>query len=242
MSEADAASWSPESHAEVRKLARLLRAPPERFDYLEAVDPRDLRAFREQVTSAVFDAHRGVLQRLAGASRLVPPSVLAKIAERVFGPMLCARVAGLVDVSRGADVAARLPTGFLADVAAELDPRRASQIIAEIPASTVAAVAAELATRQDWISIGRFVGHVPTATASASLQVLDDVALLQTSVVMDNPDQIGDVLRLLSAQRRADLLHTAAQHELRPFAARLLAQLDGDARAPTADEPDSNSA
>ena len=45
------------------------------------------------------------------------------------------------------DVAAKLPTEFLADVAVELDPRRASDVIAGMPAEQVAAVTRELTRR-----------------------------------------------------------------------------------------------
>ena len=41
---------------------------------------------------------------MALAARVVPVGVLAKIAEKVFGPLLCARIAGLVDVGRGVDL------------------------------------------------------------------------------------------------------------------------------------------
>ena len=121
------------SRAEILKLARVLDVEAERLEYLARVDADDLRAFREQVTDALFDAHVSVLQRMALAARLLPAPVLAKIAEKVFGPLLCARIAGLVDVGRGVDVAKRLQPRFLAEVAADLDPRRASAIISRIP-------------------------------------------------------------------------------------------------------------
>jgi hypothetical protein len=150
------------AEAEILKLARVLGVEPERLAYLARVDADDLQAFREQVTDTLFDANAAALQRMALAARVVPVGVLAKIAEKVFGPLLCARIAGLVDVARGVDVAKRLGTRFLAEVAAELDPRRADAIITRIPLDTVLAVAGELARKQDWITLGRFVGTCPT--------------------------------------------------------------------------------
>jgi hypothetical protein len=215
-----------ESHAEVLKLARLLKTPHERLDFLERVDAGDIRRLREQATDVLFDANLGVLHRMAGASKLLPVSVLARIAERVFGPLLCARFAGLIEVSRGVDVAGRLSPGFLADVAAELDPRRASEIIAGIPAATVRKVAHELVGRRDWITIGRFVGHLPDEAVSATLDAVHDEALLRVAFVLDDKDRIDHVVGLLPANRFAGLAEAAADHDLWPLTQDLLSHLD----------------
>ncbi|GAB3473789.1 hypothetical protein [Amycolatopsis cihanbeyliensis] len=213
------------AQAEVLKLSRLLKAPPERFDFLERVPPEDLRLLRERATDLLFDSNLGALRRMAVASRLLPGAVLARIAERVFGPALCARVAGLVDVPRGVDVARRLSPGFLADVAAELDPRRASEIISGIPAPTVAEVAGELAGREDWITLGRFVGHLPAPAVSASLARIPDAALLRIAFVIDEKDRIDHVIGLLPPERFAGLARAAAEHDLWPSALDLLSHL-----------------
>jgi len=218
------------SRAEILKLARVLDVTPERLEYLARVDADDLRAFREQVTDRLFDANLTVLQRMALAARLIPAPVLAKIAEKVFGPLLCARIAGLVDVSRGVDVAKRLDPPFLASVAADLDPRRASAIIARIPLETVVAVANELARREDWITLGRFVGHLPDPTVRRSLDVVDDPGLLRIAFVLDDKSRIDHVMSLLPKGRLAGLITAAgADEQLWAPALDMLAHL-GEAR------------
>ena len=202
-----------ESRAEILKLARVLGVEPERLAYLARVDPGDLRAFREQVTDTLFDANIAVLQRMALAARLLPGGVLAKIAEKVFGPLLCARIAGVVDVARGVDVAKRLHPRFLAEVAAELDPRRASAIITRIPLDTVLAVAAELTRREDWITLGRFVGHLPDPTVRRALEGIGDPGLLRIAFVLDDKSRVEHVVALLPAHRLGRLLTTAAADE-----------------------------
>ncbi|MEU3765207.1 hypothetical protein AB0E55_09115 [Amycolatopsis keratiniphila] len=201
------------SQAEILKLARVLGTSPERLSYLENVDAAELQAFREQVTDTLFDANLAALERMAMASKLVPSPILAKIAEKVFGPLLCARIAGLVDVSRGVDVAKRLKPPFLADVAAELDPRRASAIIARIPLDTVVEVAGELVRREDWITVGRFVGHLPDPTVRRALAVIGDEALIRIAFVLDDKSRIDHVLGLLPEARFRGLLQVAAADE-----------------------------
>lgn len=202
-----------DSRAELLKLARLLDKPAHQLSFLEQVDPDELRALREQVTTVLFDAHLGVLQRMANASKLLPPPVLAQIAERVFGPLLCARMAGVVEVSRGVDVAKRLSPTFLADVATELDPRRAGEIITRIPTDLVRSVAHELAAREDWIAIGRFVGSLPDEAMRDGLSEIDDAALLQVAFLLDDKDDVDGVVTLLSRQRIDGIVRRAAETE-----------------------------
>ncbi|WP_199434255.1 hypothetical protein [Qaidamihabitans albus] len=215
-----------EARAEILKLARVLDGPPERLDFLEDVSPEDIRALREQATDVLFDANGAVLRRMAAASRLLPAAVLARIAEKVFGPLLCARIAGLVDASRGVEIASRLPPDFLADVAAELDPRRAGEVIAGIPTGTVGAVARELVRREDWITVGRFVGHVPDDAVSASFDVLDDAAMLQVAFVLDDKSRASYILGLLPTTRYDGLVRAAAAHDLWPAAFDLLTRVE----------------
>jgi len=121
-----------QARAEVLRLARLLDRDPDELAYLEALGPADLRALRRRVTETLYDAHDGALRRLAAAGRLLPGALTATLAQRAFGPLLSARLAGLLDLDRAVDVAGRLPPPFLADVAGEMDPRRASALIASI--------------------------------------------------------------------------------------------------------------
>ncbi|MBB4685893.1 hypothetical protein [Amycolatopsis jiangsuensis] len=217
---------------EILKLARALDVDAARLGYLAEVDEADVRRLREQVTTTLFDANVVVLERMALASRLLPAPVVAKIAEKVFGPLLCARIAGLVDVSRGIDVAKRLSPQFLASVAAELDPRRATAIIVRIPLPTVLAVARELAGREDWITLGRFVGHLPDETVRRSVGLLDDAGLLRTAYVLDDKARVDHVLSLLPEGRLAQLVRAAAADEsLWEPALDLLGHLDEARRA-----------
>ncbi|MTD57188.1 hypothetical protein [Amycolatopsis pithecellobii] len=182
------------SDAEIRKLARALEVPPERLGYLRDVPVGELRALRARTTDVLYDAHLDVLERMAGASRLLPSPLLARLAERVFGPLLSARIAGLVEARHGVDIAKRLSSRFLADVAAELDPRRAAGIIAGLPAPVVTAVAAELARRRDWITIARFVDLLPRPTIMASVEAIPRDALPEVAELLDEPRRVRYLL------------------------------------------------
>src|SRR5437763_1086084 len=90
---------------EILKLARLLNIDPDGIAYLEQIPVEDVRQLREQVTDLLFTAHGSALNRLAAASKLLPIRVVATIGQRAFGPMLSARIAGLLEPSRAVEMA-----------------------------------------------------------------------------------------------------------------------------------------
>jgi hypothetical protein len=217
-----------QAQAEVLKLARLLHREPGSLAYLEQLSLDDLGALRDQVTEVLFSANRRTLARLAGTSKVLPAGVVATIAQRAFGPVLAASIASLLEPSRAVDVAAKLPPAFLADVAIELDPRRATDVIAQIPPAQVADVTRELVARGEYVTMGRFVGHLPDESVAAALGELDDRALLRVGFVLDQKKRIDHVVGLLDPGRYAGLID-AAEDDLWPQALDLLSHL-GKAR------------
>ena len=223
-----------DARAEVLKLARLLRRDPAALGYLEQVPSADIRALREEVTDMLFTAHGHVLGRLAAASRVLPVGLIAIIGERAFGPVLSARIAGMLEPSRAIDVAAKLATSFLAEVAVDIDPRRASGVIAGIPPQQVAAVTRELARREEHVTMGRFVGHMSDEAIRAALEVLDDRTLLQVGFVLEEKDRLDHIVSLLPERRLNGVTEAAAAANLWPEVLDLLVHLSEQRRAAVA--------
>jgi hypothetical protein len=189
------------AQAEILKLARLLQCEPEGLVYLDQVPLTDLCTLRARVTESLFTQHEAILRRLAAASRLLPVSLVASLAQNTFGPVLAARIAGLLDPERADEVGANLPTEFVADIAIELDPRRASAVIARIPAERIRQITQELARRQEYVTMGRFVGHLDDEALAAAINELNDEDLLETFVVMEDPPDLERLARLTDSER-----------------------------------------
>ena len=223
-----------EGHAEVLKLARLLGADPERFAYLEALQPADVRALRERATVRLYEGDRR-LHRVALAARIPPVPMTAWIAQHLFGPLLCARVAGLLDVGRAVGIAKRLAPDFIADLAIQLDPRRARDIIFALPPALVGEVAQVLTRRGEWIVMGRFVGHMPDASLQAAFDVIDDSGLLRISYFVEEKDQLDHVVRLLDTDRVRGAIRSANEHDLWPQALDLLTRVSPEQAGSLAD-------
>jgi hypothetical protein len=211
-------------HGEVLKLARLLQRDPESLRYLEKLDSEDLRQLREQVTEMLFSAHAGALGRIAMASRLLPVGVIAGIAERALGPVITARIAGMLEPSRAVEVAAKLSNPFLADVAAEIDPRRAGEVIALVPPDQIVAVTRELVARLEHVTIGRFVGRLSAAARLAALAVIDPATLVQVAFVVEDEPGLHQLFEDVPLERRHELIEAAAGAGL---AAQLLQLVSG---------------
>lgn len=222
-----AAGESIELRAEILKLARLLGLRPDELGYLEVVRPGELRQLREQVTELLFDSHLGVLGRLAAASRLLPVGVVAQMGEKAFGPLLSARITGLLDPDRAVELASRLPTGFLADVAVELDPRRASEVIRRIPPERIGAVSAELVGRGEYVTMGRFVGHLPEASIRAAIDASEPADTLQVALVLEDRDGLENLVGLAGPERIQAMLAAADGLGLREEAEELLERAGG---------------
>jgi hypothetical protein len=224
-------SSSIEARAEVLKLARLLQREPDSLAYLEGVPPADLRELRDQVTERLFSAHGKTLARLAAASRVLPTGLLATIGERAFGPLLCARVAGRLEPARAVDVAAKLSPAFLADVAVDLDPRRASDVIGRIPPAQVAAVAHELVARGEYVTLGRFVGHIGDDSLRAAVDEMDDSVLVQVAFVLEDKSHVDELANIVGEDRLLSMMRVAADDELWSEGLDLLAGLSPERRA-----------
>jgi hypothetical protein len=208
------AGQAPQVHAEVLMLARLLQREPESLAYLEPLAPADLRALRERVAEALFDSHSGSLSRIAAASRLLPVGLSASLGQTVFGPLLSARLTGLLDPGRAVEMAAKLPPVFLADVAVELDPRHASDMIVALPAERVAAATAELVARGEYVTMGRFVGHLSPEAMAAAVATMDDRSLLEVVFVLEDKTRLADLVAMLPESRIAGVIAAAADNDL----------------------------
>lgn len=213
------------SHAELVKLGRLLREPPERLRYLERLEPGQLRQLRELATAVHYDSDEDRFKRIAFASMLLPSGLTALIARKAFGALLCARIAGVLNTDHAIALAGHMPTEFLADLAVELDPRRASAIIAGMPPEQIAAVAEVLAARREFVAMGRFVGHMTDEAITQSLAVIDEPSLLRISYVLEGDEGLERVIRLMSSAQLRSAIRAATDHDLWPEALDLLARI-----------------
>lgn len=217
--------------AENIKLARQLCMPPSELGFLDRLDHDQLRKLREDVTAAMFDESKPHFERVAAATKLLPNKFIAIIAEKVVGPMLCARVVGLLKPDVALDITLRTTDKFLADAATEVDPRSATDLIGRVPVERIAKVTAIMVARKEYVTMGRFVDHVaPAAIGEVMLGIDDDEALLRTAFFIESKPVINDLLKYVPAERikRLAVLAGDGDHDLWAEALALMAHMDDE--------------
>ena len=201
-----------ETIAERTKLARLLSLEHEQLHHYHALDAQGLRALREALSDHFFDDSRAMLERVASASRLLPNALVASVGERSFGPMLCARITGLLTPERAASLAAHMPDAFLADVAMQLDPRSARGVLGRLETKRVVSVAQVLLARGEHLTLGRFVDFLALDVIGAVVDVIaEEAVLLDIAFYIEAKPRISELAGLLSAERLRRLVLAAGE-------------------------------
>ncbi|KAA1421596.1 hypothetical protein F0U44_04765 [Nocardioides humilatus] len=224
-----------ETAAEILKLERLLSLEHGTLEFLGEVAPSEIRTLREKATDSLFDTGAKSMARLAAAAAITPSALVATIAEKSFGPLMCARAAAAVDPAKAIDVAKRLSPDFLADATIELDPRRVARIIAGVPTELVEPVARELGRRKEHVTMGRFLAFVPDHSIVAAMTALSDEAMLRTAFVLEHKEALDHAVGLLPPERLPGVLRIASEQGLWAEALDLLDHLSHERRGPIAD-------
>ena len=221
------------SRAETAKLGRLLGVEdPEGPAFLLPVPAQELRAYREAVTDRLYDDDLELLQRTADAARLLPARTLAAIGERALGPLVCARLTGLLDPRRAIEISDHFTVDFLALLAAELDPRRAVELVTAITTDTVVAVSVAMAANGEHIAMGRFVAYLDEQALSLCVEALSDDDLLRVAFVMEGQERLPSVFEMIGAERTERMLAAAPRSGLAEEAKHVAGRLDSLRRSP----------
>jgi hypothetical protein len=217
-----------QTHAEIVKIAHLLQVPPAEIEYLAVCEPETLIEFRLQLVEIFYGDESSTLKRFAKVGNLLPSSVIASLTKEAVGPVLAARIAGFVDPKQAAAVVAKLPTGFVVDIATAIDPRRVGPVIGRLDDITVERISLELIKRHEYVTMGQFVGFATEAILRSSFNFASDEALLRTAFVAEDKERISVALKPQNDERIASIITTAAKGDLWPEAMDLLSQLSDD--------------
>ncbi|MDT4939520.1 MAG: hypothetical protein QOG80_3191 [Pseudonocardiales bacterium] len=216
------------ARAEVVKLAHELGADANALTFLRRTDDVRLAALRHSISGALFAIHEPRLRRIAGLSKLLPPALSAKIAENALGPMLCGRIAGVLDLGAAVRLAGHLPPAFLAEVSRFIDPERTAEIVRALPEDLVLRVARVLLDTDEYIVLGRFVAVVDERVAAHVIEMASGAQLLQSSCYAEDRTRIDALLAHASDDRLADALRAAHEADLFDEAVSLLAFIGVD--------------
>ena len=202
------------TRAEIAHLARELGTDEDALAFLEDRPAADVRALKADVARVLADDHRSVFAAMARAAKLLPTPILAPIAERAVGPMLCSKIAAELDPAFARKVVGAFSVPFLADLCRTLDAHAAGDVIAAIPSKRAVPVGFELLARRDLDTLAKFVDVVTPEAIPPVLEALDEDALLRIAVVAERRDRISAVFSMLDDARVLALVDAAVRTEV----------------------------
>lgn len=216
------------SRIEVTKLARELAVPETELMFLSASSPAELRELRRMTSSALFARNEDRVKLLAALSRMLPVSVTAKIAELALGPMLSARVAGVLDPREATRLASHLPARFLAALSPSLDPSRVAPIVRGLPEQLVVEVGRLLLSSGEHLTLARFVPVVESDVAMKVVSAATGADLLQVALYCDEPASLDGIAQRLSDDLLAEIIRAASTEQAYDAAVSLLSSLSAE--------------
>lgn len=200
--------------AEIEKLSRLLGVTTAELAFLNSLQSKAIREIAGRVSDTLHDSGEEKFRRIAKTTKLVPSSVSAAIAQRFLGPLASAMVAVNLDPKKAAELTGHLEPGFLAEVSLHLDPRRAEDIIARIPDDLVVRVAGELVAREEYITMGRFVGYVSRDAIIRAVESMAPDQVLHTAFFVEAEERFDEIVAALPDERLREVISTAATDDL----------------------------
>jgi hypothetical protein len=204
-----------ETEVALAKLARVLGVDPSEVGFLAHVSTDRLRTLRWQISDTLSAADAKRLAGVIAASRLLPVGLAATIGEKWFGPVLCARLVGLVDPQRGGQYARHLSVDFMADIATRTDPRVVGDLVHELNLKAMQRIATTLLERGDHLTLSHFVGHIPPDVVATILGAIDDnAAVVRIARYVEDLDDLDPVVALLPDERIVALVEAVEVDDL----------------------------
>lgn len=211
------------------KLARVLDVDAADVECFAHLDVDDLRAAHWHVVDVLGASDRRRLQGVVGASKLVPTGLAAKIGEKWFGPVLCARLVDLVEPSRAGSFAKHLSAEFMADITARTDPRGVGALTEHLEPATMQAIARVLVERDDHLTLSHFVGHLPAEVIVRILEGIDDhAAVVRIARYVDDLSHLDPIVALLGDERITALVRAVVADDLWVAGLHLFAHLGAE--------------
>jgi hypothetical protein len=190
------------TQSEIDKLGETLALDPDQLAFLSELPPEELRSLRVSVYERMFELDRVLFERLAMLGARLPAAATARVAERLFGPIISARVVAEMPTAPALAVAERVSPAFFADAAPYLDPRRLRDMIPRLPVERAVEVARELVSRGQFMTVSRFVDFVTDEQTRAVVDAIDDeAAILRVAFYMGSKNRMDHLFRTLAPER-----------------------------------------
>lgn len=202
--------------AELEKLETLIGAlPAPRKALASHCPPGQIRQIRDAILDDMHRVDAPIFSRLGCLAGSLPAKRAARLAVNC-GATVAAGTLPFVDALKVGKIARHLPVEVLTEITLKSDPRALRGLIRHIPTDKLAGVAVALIEQEQYIRAGQLADALPSAVVRQVLVLItDDAALLRTIFYMDEPDKLGDIIRLIDNERlNRIILSGLGNHEI----------------------------
>lgn len=219
-------------HGEIIKLARELGLEADELAFLAQAGRDDVHRLRVAVEDSLDERNGGIYRRIEASSRLLPPAVAVRIARGSFPPLITGRVSELIPADRSSKFLEHMPMSYMGELLLYMNPRRMVATVQSLPISQMAPMIRELERRDEYVTMGRFLGVLTDEQIPGVLEVIEDGrTLLLAGFHTEDPARLDGVVEAMSDEQVASVREAVAEHGLDDELAVMLDHLSPDLRA-----------
>lgn len=186
-----------ELDAELDKLARTLSCSvSDLADWQRVDDPAVVRRVAHATRRRLATSEAKRLRGVVGAAQKLPPKLVAGIAQRHFGPVLCAATLGSVHGGFAVKVSRHLSVPFMVEITEASEPESGAHLASHLPRTVVVSIARQLIERGADVTLAAFADQVdPEIIVDVLRDVPDHAAVVRIARFMEDRTRVDPIVR-----------------------------------------------
>ncbi|MDR7017599.1 hypothetical protein [Acinetobacter sp. 3657] len=189
-------------HAEIIKLARILKVSEQQLLFLQKISPESLRQFRFAIIELLQDQQKARFRHLATWVNWLPNGLNVFMVKRFLDPLIVAQIAVHLSTENLYRIAKKLSAETLAEISVHLDPRLARELLVYLTTHQIIEIAQVLLQKRDFVTMGRFVSMLSDEVVQDVAQMVEQESdLLEIAFYIESRERIDHLVHVLPKAR-----------------------------------------
>lgn len=189
-------------HAEIIKLARILKVSEQQLLFLQKISPESLRQLRFAIIELLQDQQKARFRHLATWVNWLPNGLNVFMVKRFLDPLIVAQIAVHLSTENLYRIAKKLSAETLAEISVHLDPRLARELLVYLTTHQIIEIAQVLLQKRDFVTMGRFVSMLSDEVVQDVAQIVEQESdLLEIAFYIESRERIDHLVHVLPKAR-----------------------------------------
>ncbi|ENU30836.1 hypothetical protein F991_01350 [Acinetobacter sp. CIP-A165] len=189
-------------HAEIIKLARILKVSEQQLLFLQKISPESLRQFRFAIIELLQDQQKARFRHLATWVNWLPNGLNVFMVKRFLDPLIVAQIAVHLSTENLYRIAKKLSAETLAEISVHLDPRLARELLVYLTTHHIIEIAQVLLQKRDFVTMGRFVSMLSDEVVQDVAQIVEQESdLLEIAFYIESRERIDHLVHVIPKAR-----------------------------------------